>query len=459
MSHELLAGTSIVDISPEKGVPLGGYPHHPRHNEGIHDPLFASCIYLDDGTTRLAIVCMDLLMYSKKHVRTVREQTATKTGIPSGNIMICCSHSHSAPRGSSSFTMDAVKRGATERGSEADTDYAFQLNRKLVDLIVEAIDSEFPARIGVDKGFCGREHGVGGNRRDPMGIADPEVWTIGVQDFEGNWKAALVRYALHPTFLHSDNFLVSADYPGSIRTCLNHHKPGMTVLFAQGTSGNQSPRYFRSGKTFTEAERAGRAIGEEANRVLDRMELSSELPLLAVSKQVEIELRRLPDRESAESSVAELRREWEELEASGASESDIWNAELRFLGAEDTLSLVILNERDELFVVNEELPAEVQVLGIGDGRIVGIQGELFVEFGISIQYRSPFPKTFVVELANGALPGYAATPRAYVAGGYEAGASLLTGRSGEQLVEAAVELLSQTERAEEGGSSRRADAQ
>jgi hypothetical protein len=61
-----------------------------------------------------------------------------------------------------------------------------------------------------------------------------------------------------------------------------------------------------------------------------------------------------------------------------------------------------------------------------------------------IQFRSPFAMTFVIELANGCLPGYAATARAYVEGGYETGASLLTGRSGEQLVEAAVKLLHET---------------
>ncbi len=451
MSDELRAGVSMTEISPKEGVSLSGYPHHPRYNKGIHDPLYASCLYLDDGKVKLVIVCMDLIMYSKKHVRSVREHVESKTAIPAENIMICCSHSHSAPRASSSFTMDAL-----ERGSEADSDFAHELNTKLIDLIVEAAGSTFPARLGVEKGFCGREQGVGGNRRDPMGIADPEVWTIGVQDTDGNWKAAFVKYALHPTFLHSDNFLVSADYPGAIRKHLEHSKPGMVLLFAQGTSGNQSPRYFRSGKTFAEAERVGTAIGEEADRVLNEMELSAYLPLIVRSQQVDIELRKLPDKKTAEEKAAELKHEWEALQSRAASEDiperDIWNAELRFLGAEDTLSLVMLSEQGALNVVDEELPVEVEVLGIGDARIVGIQGELFVEFGIAIQYRAPFLKTIVVELANGALPGYAATPRAYAAGGYETGASMLTGHSGEQLVDVAVKLLEETVRTDTHGA-------
>ena len=275
-----------------------------------------------------------------------------------------------------------------------------------------------------------------------MGIADPEVWTIGVQDMDGRWRACLVKYALHPTFLHSDNFFVSADYPGYIRKYFQAAKPDMVFLFAQGTSGNQSPRYFRSGKTFAEAERVGTSIGKEADRVLEGMALSSEVSLLAASTAVDIEVRELPARAEAEARAAELKKEWEEIKASGAPERDVWNAELRFLGGEDTMGYVLMEERGkELELLVEEMPVEVQVLGIGDVRIVGLQREIFVEFGMTIQYRSPFAKTFVIELANGGLPGYAATAQAYAQGGYETGASLLTGRSGEQLVEAAVKLL------------------
>jgi hypothetical protein len=219
----------------------------------------------------------------------------------------------------------------------------------------------------------------------------------------------------------------------------------MVFLFAQGTSGNQSPRYFRSGKTFAEAERVGTAIGREADRVLGEMQLSSEVPLLAASTDVAVEVRKLPERAEAEARAAALKKEWEEVKASGAPERDVWNAELRFLGAEDTLGYVLMEEQGQkLELLVDEMPVEVQVLGIGDARIAGLQGEIFVEFGMTIQYRSPFAKTFVIELANGCLPGYAATARAYAQGGYETGASMLTGKSGEQLVEAAVKLLEET---------------
>jgi hypothetical protein len=283
---------------------------------------------------------------------------------------------------------------------------------------------------------------VGGNRRDPLGLADPEVWTIGVRDLAGALRACLVKYTLHPTFLHSDNFLVSADYPGYIREHLDGVKPGTTLLFAQGCSGNQSPRYFRSGKTYAEAQRVGHAIGTEAVRVLGGLEYRRDARLGCRSTEVDVDLRTLPSRRDAEEAVARTLAEWERLKATSTVERDVWNAELRFLGAKDTLSFVVLQERTPGGrLTDPELPAEVQVLGIDDARIVALPGEIFAEYGMTIQYRAPFARCFVIELANGCLPGYVCTAQAYVQGGYETGASLLTGRSGEQLVDAAVRLL------------------
>jgi neutral ceramidase len=440
MRTGLMAGVSLVDISPGPGIELAGYPHHPRHNKGVHDPLFAGCICLDDGKTKLAIVSMDLLMYSKKEVRAVRDRIARITPIPEGNIMISCTHTHSGPWASGRLDLEAL-----EQNLQPDPGFLAGLQSKLVSLVKEAWEGRFEAAVGIEKGFCGREKGVGGNRRNPEEIADPEVWVVGIKDTSGTFRGCLIKYALHPTFLHSDNRLVSADYPGCIRRCLAEKKPAMAFLFAQGCSGNQSPRYFRAGKTYDEALRVGYAIGEEVARLLDSMDCRSDVNLLAKSDEIDIEMRPLPSVQEARKAVEIARANWERVKAETSVELSIWNAELSVLGAEDLLGYALLKQRGESFALSrDELPAEVQVIGVGDARIVGLQGELFVEFGITIQYRAPFDKTFVIELANGCLPGYACTARAYAQGGYESGTSLLTGRSGEQMVDAAVRLLWET---------------
>ena len=44
----LKAGIALVDISPDKGVQMAGYPHCPRPNIGIHDPLYCGALHLDN---------------------------------------------------------------------------------------------------------------------------------------------------------------------------------------------------------------------------------------------------------------------------------------------------------------------------------------------------------------------------------------------------------------------------
>ena len=65
----LKAGMMSVDISPEQGEELAGYPHYPRNNTGVHDPLYGACMYLSNGKEEVALVTLDLLFFSKKHVQ------------------------------------------------------------------------------------------------------------------------------------------------------------------------------------------------------------------------------------------------------------------------------------------------------------------------------------------------------------------------------------------------------
>ncbi|MEZ6090416.1 MAG: hypothetical protein R3C05_20820 [Pirellulaceae bacterium] len=60
----------------------------------------------------------------------------------------------------------------------------------------------------------------------------------------------------------------------------------------------------------------------------------------------------------------------------------------------------------------------VQAIRIGDQAIVSMPFEVFVEIGLEIKQKSPFPHTFLVELANGGY-GYLPTPEQHRLGGYE----------------------------------------
>ncbi len=81
---QLRAGVAEVDISPPPGVQIVGYPTVVRPNTGIHDPLMADCLVLDDGSTRLAVITADIVGYEKQFVRRLRDSVQRETGIPAG---------------------------------------------------------------------------------------------------------------------------------------------------------------------------------------------------------------------------------------------------------------------------------------------------------------------------------------------------------------------------------------
>ncbi len=66
----------------------------------------------------------------------------------------------------------------------------------------------------------------------------------------------------------------------------------------------------------------------------------------------------------------------------------------------------------------ETITVKIQAIRIGDLAVCGIPFETFVEIGLDLKKRSPFPQTMVIGLANG-RHGYLPTPEQHQLGGYE----------------------------------------
>ncbi|MDR0416730.1 MAG: hypothetical protein LBH76_05340, partial [Propionibacteriaceae bacterium] len=255
------AGVKQRDISPAPGVELGGYPYFARANTGIHDPLMAAALYLDDGSGgRVVIVAADLFWITRRQADRIRAGVAERTGLSADEVLITCSHTHSAPWMSVIFEAGPDQPPFETR---IDDGYIEQVSTSLIGLAVDAVGDTFEAVVGHGRVQCGAEAGVGGNRRDPEhGPVDADLPVLAVHDRTGRLRAVWTRYGLHPTILHGENTLVSADFPGAIRRTVNARHPQAVLLYSMGTAGDQSPRYFRRGQTFDEVERFGAVLGE-----------------------------------------------------------------------------------------------------------------------------------------------------------------------------------------------------
>lgn len=437
---KLMTGCATFDMSPHKGVRLAGYPHFPRPNCGVHDPLMATCMYVSNGTTEVAMVTMDILFFSKKYVAQVCAMANERCGIPASNITLTCSHTHSGPWAAGNPELEASIGDAAD--GDIDPVYLDKLINGLVDIIVEAKTNAFPGEFGYGVGICGAEKGVGGNRCVKGGISDPQVCVTAIREADTKKvRCVLTNYALHPTFLHEDSDWVSCDYPHYLRETVKKAFDGCIVGFAQGASGDQSSRYFRVGQSFDEAERVGGLMGQTAIEVVNAMNFSDDITVAVATEQFPIDIRVYDPIPVLEEKVREKTKIYEDLKAAGASYLDVQNANLRMLGAEDMLGYAIcVRDGKRIDLRDDENPCSVTVVRLGDLFVVGLPGEIFVEYALKIKEPG---NIFVYELTNGCLPGYCYNDEELKTEGYEVGNSMVAPGFGNVLAAKAAKLIAE----------------
>jgi len=84
------AGVAVVDITPTREVPLGGYGGRKGAPlTGVHDPIYAKALWLETKETRLCLVTTDLIG------STLEIRDAIKPA--DASLVMAGSHNHSGP--------------------------------------------------------------------------------------------------------------------------------------------------------------------------------------------------------------------------------------------------------------------------------------------------------------------------------------------------------------------------
>ena len=100
--QKLLAGAAVSNITPWLGISINGYMQD-RKASHIHDELYARCLVLDNGLTRLAIVICDSCIIPREVFDQAKQMVQKHTKLPPAHMLMAATHTHSAPTAAPAF--------------------------------------------------------------------------------------------------------------------------------------------------------------------------------------------------------------------------------------------------------------------------------------------------------------------------------------------------------------------
>ena len=402
----LHAGIATVDITPYVGIRLAGFAGRKKPSQGGHDPLRARALVLDDGSARLALITSDIISLPFETVDELKAMLADECDLAPERVMVNCSHTHSGPTTSRESSM-----GGT------DGCYMAVLLRTLAGAVKMAQDGLAPARIGaartdVQIGINRRERTPDGDTklgRNPDLPVAPYVDVFRVDGEDGRPRAILFSHACHPVTMAADNYLISADYPGRAQEVVEAVFVGAQAMFAQGCAGNINSEPV--GGTFDDVYRLGSVLGGAVVKAAASVETRADVSLRWSWERLDLPLQDPPPAEEAQAALEQARAALREAEAGGdPTQVRIhtglvnWNERVWNLAKDGATGL--------------KMRYDVQAFAIGDYALVGLPGEVFVEYQLNIEAASPFAHTTVLGVTNG-CPCYIPTAAEFPFGGYE----------------------------------------
>jgi len=198
------AGIGVRNVTPDPLLPVSGGvgpSHQVTRKEG---ELTVRALVMEQDGTRVAIVSADFLGFPAVLGNQVR---ALVKDVPSQNIVIGATHTHSAP--------DCYGFPDGKGGTGRDAKYLDSVCAAMAAVIHEAVSNLQPARVKI---ATGEAQGKIAYNHYAEQLYDPRCHVIQALDAGGRPIATLVNYAIHPEVIGSQRGICSPDLIGPLTT-------------------------------------------------------------------------------------------------------------------------------------------------------------------------------------------------------------------------------------------------
>ncbi|MFA7172346.1 MAG: neutral/alkaline non-lysosomal ceramidase N-terminal domain-containing protein [Kiritimatiellia bacterium] len=424
------AGASLSNITPPLGMKTVGLWGSPEADY-IHDQLHVRSLVLNDGEETLVFAIVDNVGVKREVFDAAKAIIQNKLKIPASNVLMAATHTHSAV----SAGKQGMKIGGWQYGEPLD-DYQRFLVKRIADGVQTALANLEPARIAWGSfdvpelvfnrrwimkepvwsplGFKDKARGNTGighpDAARNAGPVDPEVSFIAVESLEGKPIAVLGNYSLHYVadtpkgHISANYFAVFGDRIQELLKA-DRQDPPFVGIMSNGTAGDVD--YINlpgpSGERYPVYGKMRYLANELAGKVFDiygGLKFQNWVPLGAAQSELTLEVRR---------ASPELLANMEKVRKRPDTDAPLFHP-LEKIYAER----IRIHEKEW----PDQIDIVLQVFRIGDLGITAVPFEVFAETGLEIKKKSPFQRTFNIELANGCY-GYLPTPEQHELGGYE----------------------------------------
>jgi neutral ceramidase len=410
------AAAAQRDITPPTGMTIDAPT---RASIGVHDPLFARTLVLDDQAgTRVAFVTLDLIACSYDAAEEMSTVLAEKFDI--AHTVMVFNHPHSSRW--------LAARTAADAPTTAESEWNDSVLDAIVEIVGQAAGSLVPAmlsagRADVQVGYNRRimyedgSIGMGDNKAGPV---VPWVNVLAARcASSGELLGVLFEHAAHPVIVPDSSALISADYPGAaVARVTEQLGDDVVAMFGQGCGGNINAYPLRT--THENAVATGVKLGDAVLEAIQSAKPIHTERLRVRKASLELPSQPYPSVEVWQQTMDNLEADWKRGTESGRPvdwiTEDVYNEMKQLLAA--------ARERIDAGATPPTRRLDISAVMLGrDWCVIALAGEMFCQYELWVDKYAPFARTMTFAYANGGC-GYIATDEALAMGekgGYEAG--------------------------------------